>query len=735
MFEKLLGWEYCFDAWLKFEKVEYGYYVKECKEGAEYCEIPEIYKGKPVIGIYKDAFSMVTTLKSVTLPASIRVIEASTFEAFADSVFEVNITDLGAFCRIEFNGIWMSQGALFINGRKLRKLELPGDIDRVSSFAFAGFNNIHEVIVPGNVGVIGNSAFFGCNGLTRVEMLDGVGVILDSAFASCPALSEVVLSGTLTEIGDRAFEDCPSLSEIDIPDSVERIGEYAFSGSFDNGRVRFGSGIREIGTRAFSPERISEVSITDMDAWSELSLLDCSPVGKNTVVYSGEWEMEEFIFKAGIEKIRNGALADFGKLLSVYIPASVREIEDRAFLDSEISTIHFGGTSTDWENIKVNIDNGNEALRSAHIEYDVSLERVLSGGGEDEKLSHIEDMPYDGHGTVVLGDAEVWVKMTDDGEGWIITECENKADKPTRLILPDLLGGKPIVEIADYLFMDGITYKDMDRFTTLRLSDSVRKIGSSAFEGCSALKDVRLGTGLREIGREAFGGCSSLREINLPEGLVRIETAAFRDCTSLKSFELPSTTTDLYERVLTNCPSLSSLTVREGNPDFYSDRDCIISTYDNSLYQGCVDSVIPMDGTITTIGLNAFDTVNIKRVIIPAGVTLIAPYAFASSGIEEIIIPDTVKNIGTAAFYNCSMLNSISLPEGLSELASSLFSEAVNLTEVYIPRSVTVIESYVFNGCESLSTIRFGGTREEWGKIQIGEDNEALAGATVIFAE
>lgn len=744
MFEKLFGFEKCGDAWLKFEeKNEYGgYVVAVCKPGATDCIIPSTYKGEDVVGIAEEAFCKVNTLVSITIPDTIRFIGSSAFSADGKSALrEVHISSLAAWCKIDFkfsqaNPLWYA-GHLFLGGEEVTRLVIPDGVEYIQSFSFAGLKGITEVVVPSSVSWIGARAFSNCDNLSRVELSEGLTEIRNEAFASCTSLHEVILPRTLKTIGSSAFANCPSLSGIDIPDSVESIEYAAFKGSFTNGVVRIGRGLKYIGGYAFSSGRIAKVYIADMDTWSELQLSTCSPVGGDTVVFYGEWEMEEFAFKNGIYEIKTGALANFGELLSVYIPASVRKIENGAFSRCSIHTLHYGGTEKQWRQIDVNIDDGNEGLR--HIEEWVYSSRPFGVDATkheaEEKTSDVEDMPYDGRGTVTLGDAEVWVKLTDDGRGWIITECQNKSDKPTKLILPALLGGKPIVEIADFLFMEGMTYKDMDRFTTLRLSDSVRRIGGSAFEGCSALVDVRLGSGLCEIGRSAFQGCSALEEIDLPEGLVCLETAAFMDCTSLRSFEVPSTTVDLFEGVIGNCPNIRSLSVREGNPDYHSDRDCIISDRFATLYLGCTDSVIPMDGTVECIGYGAFEHVNVKRLVIPVGVTRIEPYAFASSGIEDITIPNTVTNIGTSIFYNCESLVKISLPEGLTTVPDGMFRDCTSLKEVYIPSSVGEIEAMAFSGCSALAVIKFGGTREEWEKIKIGEDNEPVASCEIIFAE
>ena len=57
------------------------------------------------------------------------------------------------------------------------------------------------------------------------------------------------------------------------------------------------------------------------------------------------------------------------------------------------------------------------------------------------------------------------------------------------------------------------------------------------------------------------------------------------------------------------------------------------------------------------------------------------------------------------AFFRCTALESVNLPEGLTVLREGLFSECTSLRSVDIPDTVTVIENDVFCACHSLTEI------------------------------
>ena len=78
---------------------------------------------------------------------------------------------------------------------------------------------------------------------------------------------------------------------------------------------------------------------------------------------------------------------------------------------------------------------------------------------------------------------------------------------------------------------------------------------------------------------------------------------------------------------------------------------------------------------------------------------------YECSSLKTIIIPESVTNIGDYAFYGCSDLTTIKIPEGLSGIGRSTFYNCSSLTSINIPESVTSIGDYAFRGCSSLETI------------------------------
>ena len=178
-------------------------------------------------------------------------------------------------------------------------------------------------------------------------------------------------------------------------------------------------------------------------------------------------------------------------------------------------------------------------------------------------------------------------------------------------------------------------------------------------------------------------------------------------------------------------PMLSSTILAsdfEINGVFYNiikDADCELEvTYKSSIsdksYSG--DVIIPQNVTyngiaykVTSIGAYAFyQCSKLSTVSLPESITSILGRAFCEcSSLKSINVPNSVSFIGAFAFYGCSNLVSINIPPNVSKIYDSVFERCTSLSAVDIPDGVTKIGIRAFSMCSSLTEITIPGSVKE----------------------
>lgn len=126
--------------------------------------------------------------------------------------------------------------------------------------------------------------------------------------------------------------------------------------------------------------------------------------------------------------------------------------------------------------------------------------------------------------------------------------------------------------------------------------------------------------------------------------------------------------------------------------------DRVFSNYRNVLIS------VQIPDTVTEIGSNAFyNCTSLKSVTIqdnkPSCVKKIGRQAFMfCSELTDISILDSVTEIGSEAFHHCEELDTVTIPEGVTSVADGMFSYCYSLHTVTLPDSVTAIEERAFTG-------------------------------------
>lgn len=126
--------------------------------------------------------------------------------------------------------------------RSLDSIQFPSTLTEIGEYAFAGDDNLTEVILPKKLKKIGCSAF-AYSGLTKLHIPESLREINAYAFMGTN-FSQVSIPDWITEIGDGAFWGSPNLHTVRIGAGVKTIGENVFQRCFELEKIELYSNNR-----------------------------------------------------------------------------------------------------------------------------------------------------------------------------------------------------------------------------------------------------------------------------------------------------------------------------------------------------------------------------------------------------------------------------------------------------------------------------------------------------------
>lgn len=88
---------------------------------------------------------------------------------------------------------------------------------------------------------------------------------------------------------------------------------------------------------------------------------------------------------------------------------------------------------------------------------------------------------------------------------------------------------------------------------------------------------------------------------------------------------------------------------------------------------------------------------------------------FCNEYVTSVELPETIVEIPTYAFYKCTNLEKVVIPEGVKFIGMHAFEECTSLTAVQIPDSVVTIGDFAFCKCTRLSNVEMTGNVQSIG--------------------
>ena len=584
-----------------------------------------------------------------------------------------------------------------------------------ASGSLFGGNSVDKIHIGKNVKFTVDNPFSNVLGLREITVsvdnpyytaIDGVLYSKDMKTLLCYPVAKENISYTIEDgcekIAEYAFNFSMSrnqtLEEVVMPDSVEEIGQYAFKYQKALKSVRLSNGIRFIGEGAFSY----------CDLMSEVAILNTSgesiTIGEKAFEYSG---LEKITMSDNVVVIGGGAFRSCSNLTSVTIPNGIINIGNDTFY-------------------------GCRSLNSVSFPDSVVMigERAFYYCPELTAITIPNSVTSIG--------AQAFARCA-------ALKIINISDKITKIFRSAFNGCGQIEEIH---------IDKLSAWCTIDFEDSYSNplyYGAALYVDGEIVTDFEVPEGITSIGKYAFYKYGQLAHITIPKGVTNIGEYAFYECSSLESIYIPSSVVDIAENAFGICGELESIIVEKGNTRYSSDGNCLVDIVNKTLMLGCNNSVIPDNGSITTIADRAFNKCSrLESIIIPEGVVNIGEYAFKGcSSLTSIIIPDSLESIPASvfddysiiaqiengisylgkwvvdcetlltqvvlrddtvgiaayAFQDCELLTNVKIPDSVTSIGDYAFRGCSSLISISIPDSVTSIGSYAFSDCDSLSSI------------------------------
>ena len=419
----------------------------------------------------------------------------------------------------------------------------------------------------------------------------------------------------------------------------------------------------------------------------------------------------------GVTEIATNAFND-ASLTSVWIPASVRTIDDYVFSGQPLTQVTFQDDDAHPSQLETI---GDRAFARTALEH-ITLPRSLTMAG----LETFSDMAK-------LRSVHVGPNVVDRGlfaafaRTPLLESIEVDAANPNYQSLDGVLYTKGLTHLATfpeaknagghYSVAEGTHTIDEGAFTSARITSvtlpaSLRRVEKAAFVS-SQITSLALPDGFESMDDMAFWYMPKLERVDLG-GTTAVSDSAFRYDKALTEVNFRpdlNRLTDVGDYAFEDAP-ITAVTL----PDSVTSIGKFVFSGNSSLTRVHLDSGLTSIGEGAFLGANSLASLSVAPANSMYTVEDGVLYSKGDAGRTlvlylptkmdtDVTVPDGTVALADYAFSNNASLRRLVLPEGLTTIGYGAFDGDANLTDLVIPDSVTVARGLVGNG---LDTIELG---------------------------
>ena len=677
-----------------------------------------------IIGSF--VFRNCTSLKKVVFPMYLQSILDYAFDTCSNLTIDTELPKtLTSIGDCAFQSCSKITGTLII----------PQDVSYVGAWAFAG-TNVYEVIFENSVHrgftvSVNPYAFANNSSLAFALLPEGMVSIPEGMFELDTRLECVYLPSTITTIGDFAFYDCDFLMNI-IYNGYDLHGRVSVQRSYNS--AYYSATPYEI-ENSFSVDYIdTEIDGENVSGYYLLTAYNLGDIGSEYFVIPHTYGTTgSRLYVIGTNSFNSVSM---GNVKNLYILDGVREMQDCAFYESQLTHIYLPESLTSFTegyqfayctnlvyiNIPKNVEKipdgmfwNASALKSIEIP-----DKVTYIGIDAFCHSGITSIELPENLKTIAKEAFWGSKIKEITIPKSVETIGNKAFYSATDLKVVVIEGGNLKLIGSSVFVNSgvleiIYHGSYAEFTAISGYANIRNIPiyctqtDTVYETVGSNGEYKITTATLAPNTDYLvlapkmnadgtwiptyvGGnvlpsdYSSVKKLIIMEGIVGVEENAFNGW-SVQEVILPSTLKVIAEKAFYKCLSLSSIVIPEG-----------VEEIDDYAFYGCSSLLdIQLPSSLRIIGNRSFHTSKIVNLELPNGLMEIGDYAFYNSdSITSLVIPNTVLSIGVSAFEGCNSLVSVVLSNSLVDLYAWAFASCSKLAFVDIPASLTGIPAMAF---------------------------------------